>query len=105
MGSCLRQIERDILNTLKRRVETVLVGNGRRKIITLHTPITTTPLPLQDQKAVNEHGCPGNGVLCNQEAWLFLEVDGEKKMTHYPFPPLFLSARCWQELSHQSQGF
>lgn len=92
-----RQIEKDILNTPnldwdESSRERALAGNGWRKIITLHTLKPTTPLPLQDRKAVNEHGCPGNGVLCNQEAWLFLVLEGEKKkkMTHYPFPPFFL---------------
>lgn len=41
-------------------------------------------------KTVNEDCCPGNGGLCSQEAWLFLEEREKKRMTHYPFPPLFL---------------
>lgn len=66
----------------------MFVGNDWRRIITLHTLIPPhTPLPVQDWKAVNEHCCPGNVGLCNQEARLFLEEEGEKKMTHYPFPP------------------
>lgn len=59
----------------------MFVGNSSSQ------PDPPTPLPLQDWKAVNELRCLGNIGLCNQEAGLFLDERGEKKMTHCPSPP------------------
>lgn len=59
----------------------------------------STPLPLQNCGAVNEHRCLGNAGPCQREAGLFLEEGGKKRWrTALPYP-------CLYEPSLQSRGF